>query len=395
MADEITTSRLRPQLLGRMTQRAVVEALKARGPMSRADIARITGISPTTVSSAVVQLLKSNWVVETDAEITGPGRPGKILRFASDGVQVLGIAVEPEWCEMMVGGLDGTPAPRKHYRFPTPNTYARLLAEIERHARRWIDALEIRTLGLGVALPGLIDPTGDRATFSPNFHQTDDERPGADLAERLQLPTALVQEGDGLCLAEARINATDDLAIIDYTGGLGASRLINGRLLNRNLGLPTELGHITAVPQGLKCGCGNRGCLETLATDMAFARLISEKLKRPLTVDEAFDAVQHERVDAQDAIDSVMDALATAVAAVMNLYNPPRIVMHGRLLRLAPDLPAKLEERAKVRILTPYRDRVKLQLSRSSKAEGALIGILNHLFEQLGPQLPAVPLVNL
>src|SRR5256885_511717 len=79
MTDEVT-SHLRPQLLGRMTQRAVVEALRAKGPMSRADISRLTGISPTTVSSAVTQVLRAGLVEETDAAITGPGRPGKILR---------------------------------------------------------------------------------------------------------------------------------------------------------------------------------------------------------------------------------------------------------------------------------------------------------------------------
>ena len=66
-----------------MTQRAVVEALKSQGPISRADIARLTGISPTTVSSAVTQVLNAGYIEETDAEITGPGRPGKILRHST------------------------------------------------------------------------------------------------------------------------------------------------------------------------------------------------------------------------------------------------------------------------------------------------------------------------
>src|SRR5262245_12272347 len=165
MPEEVT-SHLRPQLLGRMTQRAVVEALRAKGPMSRADISRLTGISPTTVSSAVTQVLKAGLVEETDVAITGPGRPGKILRLAAAAVQVIGGAVEPEWSEMVVGGLDGEAIPGRGVRFPTPNTYARLLAEIERHARVWIDAPDVRSLGLGLSLPGMIDPTGDRSVFS-------------------------------------------------------------------------------------------------------------------------------------------------------------------------------------------------------------------------------------
>lgn len=386
MADEIT-SPLRPQLLGRMTQRAVVEALKARGPMSRADISRITGISPTTVSSAVVQVLKAGFVEETDAEITGPGRPGKILRLGRDTVQVLGVSVEPEWCELVVGGLDGLTA-RRAIRFPTPNTYVRLLAEIERHAHKWLTIPGVRTLGLGLSLPGLLDPTQDLTAFSPNFHQTDGQRPGRDLAERLQIPAVLVQESDALCLAERRAHHAEDLAVLDYTGGLGAGGIAGGRLLKRHLGLPTELGHLTAVPGGLRCGCGNLGCIETVATDTAFARLVSEKLNTSLTVDEAFTAVKEARVDARPELERVVDYLAVAVAALGNLYAPPLIVLHGRLLDMDPELMVRLESKAKPRLLAPLRDRCRLAKSKSSKAHGALFGILDHLFDELGPLLP-------
>jgi predicted NBD/HSP70 family sugar kinase len=388
MADEIT-SPLRPQLLGRMTQRAVVETLRAHGPLSRADISRLTGISPTTVSSAVVQVLKAGFAEETDAEITGPGRPGKLLRLAATTTQVVGLSVTPEWCEMTTGGLDGHLHAKRHARFPTPNTYAQLLAEVERVAHRWLAAADIRTLGLGISLPGMIDPTGDKSVFSPNLHQTDNEQPGRDLAERLGLPTVLIQENDALCLAERRVHRTDDLAVIDYTGGLGVGRLIGGRLLNRHVGLPTELGHVTTVPDGEPCGCGNRGCLETVATDAAFARRVAARINRRLTADEVFAAIAADKIDPEPDLGRVLDNLAVAVAAVTNLFAPPLIVLHGRLLDLAPDLIVRLAERAAGRKLAPFRDRCRLAKAATTKSQGAVAGIIDHLFEQMGPTLPA------
>lgn len=393
MPDEVT-SHLRPQLLGRMTQRAVVEALRGKGPMSRADISRLTGISPTTVSSAVTQVLRAGLVEETDAAITGPGRPGKILRLAAATAQVVGVSVEPEWCGMVAGGLDGQPRPGRHARFPTPNTYARLLAEVERHARKWIDAPGVRTLGLGLSLPGLIDATGDRAVFSPNLHQTDDQRPGHDLRDRLGLETVVLQESDALCLAERRVHRTDDLAILDFVAGLGIGVLTGGRLLHRHLGLPRELGHVTAVFDGEPCGCGNRGCLETVATDTAFARAVSARVGRPLTVDEACDLVRAGKVTAAAELDRVLDYLAVAVAAVANLFAPPLIVVHGRLLDLAPDVIDRLTERSRLRELAPLRDRCRLAKSSTTKAQGAVAGILDHVFETLGPMLPLRGMTN-
>jgi N-acetylglucosamine repressor len=388
MPDEVT-SHLRPQLLGRMTQRAVVEALRVKGPMSRADISRLTGISPTTVSSAVTQVLKAGLVEESDAAITGPGRPGKILRLAAAAAQVIGVSVEPEWCEIVGGGLDALPHPDRHVRFPTPNTYARLLAEIERHARPWIDTPDVRTLGLGLSLPGMIDPTGDRAVFSPNLHQTDDQRPGHDLADRLGLETIVLQESDALCLAESRAHRTADLAILDFVGGLGIGVLTGGRLLHRHMGLPRELGHVTAVLDGEPCGCGNRGCLETVATDAAFARAVSAKVGRPLTPDEACTLVRSGKVAAVAEIDRVLDYLSVAVAAVANLFAPPLIIVHGRLLDLAPDLVDRLAERSRPRKLRPLREHCRLARSVTTKAQGAVAGILAHVFESLGPMIPA------
>lgn len=381
MSDEIT-SNLRPQLLGRMTQRAVVEALRSKGPMSRADIARLTGISPTTVSSAVTQVVRAGLIEETDAEITGPGRPGKILRLTADSAQVIGVSVEPEFCEMILGGVDGNPNPDSRVRFPTPNTYTRLLAEIERTARPWFARPNTRTLGLGLSLPGIIDPTGERSVFSPNFHQTDDQRPGHDLRERLGCTTVLIQESDALCLAEQRVHGVDDLAIIDYAGGLGVGGLVGGRLLGRHVGLPRELGHVMVVRDGERCGCGSTGCLETVATDTAFARLVSAKLKRSLTVEEALAVADQHPVE----LDTVLEYLAVAVAAVTNLFAPPLIVLHGRMLERA-DLMAQLTERAARRKLAPFRERCRLVRASTTKAEGSVAGILDHLFEELGPTL--------
>jgi N-acetylglucosamine repressor len=289
---------------------------------------------------------------------------------------------------MVAGGLDGRPLPGRHVRFPTPNTYVRLLAEVERHARDWIDAPGVRTLGVGLTLPGLIDPTGDRAVFSPNLHQTDDQRPGHDLADRLGLPTDVLQESDGLCLAERRVHGTDDLAVIDYVGGLGIGVMCAGRLLHRHLGLPRELGHVTAVLDGEPCGCGNRGCLETVATDAAFARAVSARVGRPLTADEACDLVRAGRVAAAAEVDRVLDYLAVAVAAVANLFAPPLIVMHGRLLDTAPDLIDRLTDRSRGRELAPLRERCRLVKSSTTKAQGAVAGILDRVFEALGPMLP-------
>ncbi len=384
---DAVTSHVRPKLLGRMTQRAVVEALNARGPLSRMDIARATGISATTVSGAVGLLVDAGFVEDDARTIDGPGRPRQLLRLAGTS-QVIGVAVEPDWCELAAGGLDGRPDPGRHARFPTPDSYPELLAAIEHHARGWMANHPGRTLGLGMSLPGVIDPTGRRAVFSPNLHQTDDQRPADDLAARLGLPVTAGHEMDNLCLAERRSRRLDDLAVIDFSGGLGVGILAGGRPLSRRHGLPLELGHITIAAGGDRCGCGNRGCLETVATDAAFARRVSATAGRPLARDEALaEAAAHPTRFAAD-VAATLDGLATAVAAVVNLFAPPLVVLHGRLLDLAPDLLDRLRTLAAARTLPPFRDRLRLVRAGDTKASGAMAAVLEGLFEALGPLPP-------
>lgn len=386
-ADEVT-SRVRPQLLGRMTQRAVVEALAAAGPLSRMDIARRTGISATTVSSAVALLAEAGFVEDDQRAVAGPGRPRQLLRLAGSS-QVIGLSVEPECCELVAGGLDGRPAPGRHARFPTPDTYHELLAAVEHHAGGWAASHPGRTLGLGLSLPGVIDPTGERAVFSPNLHQTDDHRPAADLSARLRLPVTAAHDLDALCLVERRGRGGGDLAVIDFSRGLGVGVLVGGRPLTRRHGLPMELGHITVAPGGPLCGCGNRGCVESVATDAAFARRVSARAGHTLSVDEALHVARGNPADVAADVEAVLDALAVAVAAVVNLFAPPLVVLHGRLLDLAPDLLDRLRDRAAARSLPPFRAGLKLDRARCTKAHGAMAAVLEQLFESLGPLDPA------
>ena len=385
---EAVISHVRPKLLGRMTQRAVVEALNAAGPLSRMDIARRTGISATTVSGAVGHLVEAGYVEDDARHIDGPGRPRQLLRLATAS-QVIGVGIETDWCELAAGGLDGKPAAGRHARFPTPDTYPALLAAVERHARGWMTGHPGRTLGLGMSLPGVIDPTGQRAVFSPNLHQTDDQRPADDLAAPLGLPVTAGHEMDNLCLAERRGRRVDELAVIDHSSGLGVGILTGGRPLSRRHGLPLELGHVTVAAGGDLCGCGNRGCLETVATDAAFARRAAATAGRPLTRDEAFAAALATPGRFAADLAATLDGLATAVAAVVNLFAPPLVVLHGQLLDLAPDALDRLQALAATRCLPPFRDRLQLTRAGATKATGAMAAVLEQLFESLGPLPPA------
>src|SRR5205807_5237105 len=122
----------------------------------------------------------------------------------------------------------------------------------------------------GVSMPGLLHRREKRTVFSPNLHQTDGRRLGEDLRNALRIETAILQESHALCLAELTYGAArgvSDFAMLDVSEGLGVGVVNGGRILEGHSGLGGELGHVTVDIHGEPCGCGNHGCLETVATD--------------------------------------------------------------------------------------------------------------------------------
>src|SRR6478735_2691328 len=98
---------IRPALLGKFNEREVLRLLQARGPLSRAEVARESGLSAPTVSKAVASLLRAGLLEEADAPELARGRPAPRLRLATTSAQVLGIAVDAGHCEVVSAGLDG------------------------------------------------------------------------------------------------------------------------------------------------------------------------------------------------------------------------------------------------------------------------------------------------
>jgi predicted NBD/HSP70 family sugar kinase len=263
-----------------------------------------------------------------------------------------------------------------------------LIAALEEHCRELLAGVTGKAHGIGVSVPGLINDRLEEIVFSPNLHALDKRNPARDLQQRLGIPCQLVQETDALCLSERLFGdarGLDDFAVLDAATGLGLSVMSGGRLLAGHSGMAGEVGHITVDPAGVRCGCGNRGCLETLATDSALLRLLAEKVRRSLDVDEAAALLDERSADFQHELRTVSEYLAIAIAAVINIFNPTTLFVHGRLLAGAPDRFARVLERVKQRTLTASLAECTIVATRSSKRQGAIAGIMHHLTDAWAP----------
>lgn len=384
-----------PSLVGKLNQRQVLRVIESRGPLSRAEVGRETGLSAPTVSKAVALLLEAGLLEESSADTNEParGRPAPRLRLATNTAQVVGIAVDAGHCEVVSAGLDG--ALHDDIRsIRTPATYPELLQSLEIALREVMNKPGIRTLGIGLSLPGLVDYRRNCGVLSPNVPITNSRTPAADLAAQLGVTCIFLQETHALCLAEryyGLAQGMDDFALIDVGAGVGMGIMSGGRLLKGQSGLAGEIGHITAVAEGgRKCGCGNTGCLETVASDSALAWHASQKLGRAVSVDEVIELAISGSIDLRAELLEVAGFVGIGVAAAINLFNPATVFIHTPLFEIDPSLFELVVDKARERALPPSFADCRIVRAKGSKRQGAIAGIIQHLADSIVPVVSPV-----
>ena len=382
-----TRSLIQPVLLSRINERQILRMLLEQGALSRAEIARVAGIGPPTVSRAVEALLLSGFV-EEDAPQAAFGRPAKKLRLAVRSSQVLGLVLDAERCRVACAGLDGKVHADRTRTFTTPDTYEELLRLAASFLTELIGLPDVATLGVGISMPGLVDTNLKQGLLSPNLPITNGCSPGRDLERLIGVECVLVQEEHALCLAERYFGSArglENFAMLDVSTGVGLGVMSGGRLLTGQSGLAGEIGHITVDLRGRRCGCGNRGCLETVACDTALAAIVSQRVGRKLDFEEVAALVEAGQLTLVEELETLCEYLAVALAVVINLFNPASVFVHGKLFGLDPNLFPRLLTETKLRALSPSFSECRIIQARGSKRQGAIAAVIDHLIDAIVP----------
>lgn len=380
-------SHIQPVLLGKLNERQVLRTVLTQGPLSRADLSRATGIAPPTVSKAVDTLLAAGELEEQDPAAAF-GRPAKRLALASRASQVLGLVIDAGTCRVVAAGLDGVMGANSVREFETPATYDELITSAANHARELMEQSSVKTLGLGISLPGLVDYRQKRSLLSPNIPITNGRKPGEDLHEELGIESVLAQEEHALCLAErcfGDARGLDDFAILDVSTGVGLGVMSGGRLLHGRRGLAGEIGHITVDIDGSLCGCGNSGCLETVACDSALAKIVSQRIGFRVTIEDILIRSRAGVFVLPEEVRRLSEYLAVALAAVLNLFNPSSLFVHGRAFELDSSLFGEVLRKTERRALAPSFADCKIVQARGSKRQGAIAAIIEHIVDRRVP----------
>ncbi|UBU17971.1 ROK family transcriptional regulator [Nonomuraea gerenzanensis] len=374
----------------RLHRRLVLRTLRDHGPQPRAGLARRLGLSPTTMTKVVAQLLDEGLVSEgaTDGPGTRVGRPSTGIRLRPDARQVIGVQVGAGTVRLGLCDLKARARDVRSFGFDVAGEPPeRVVARIAEAAGVLAEQAGDRLLGIGVAAPGPVDPGQRRNVLSVNLGWRDVAF--SDPLERaLGVPAVVDHNVRAMALAEARYGDTggaDPLLYVYVRTGVGAGLVIGGQPFRTGTHGVTELGHLRVAEHGRPCACGATGCLETVAAEPYLAEQARVLLARDSADPLADLAAAAEGGDgrAVAVLDEVVDRLATGLASAVNLLNPA-LIMLGGAFRTAPEpVFDQLRQALRARAFPVLRDAVQVRratLGPDAGVVGSAAVALDRLF---------------
>lgn len=254
----------------------VLELIRSRQPVARADLSRLSGLQPSTVSAIVEQLLLEGWISEGAVVKRPRGRRPTMLSL-NDQLVILVADLRPKQAIVAVVDLNGRFLSREAIPLVSDpeRAVSSIIACMQTMRTRHLD----KTFeGIGISVPGRVDPELQRLVLAPNLKWS-----GYDMKGVIEQGTGLAVEIDNAanaCLLSelwfGRMDGVRNAVLVTISEGVGAAILANGHLVVGHGGLAGEFGHVPIDPAGPLCGCGQHGCWEVFASSRAAIRYYSE-----------------------------------------------------------------------------------------------------------------------
>lgn len=330
----------KPSSIRAVNRSILLELIRRRQPIARAELARITGIFRSSVSDIVDELIAGELVIEKRATPSKRGRVPMSLYLNDAKWPILGLNIRPRHFQLAFAGLSGRI--QKTWIFETPTSPRQLvhsIAEAVNHARTEVlNGSNFRHIG--VAIPGHVDATTGRILWIP----THTELTGFSITAEIEHHTGISALADNDCnvgalselwLAkeERKDRATDFVFLNVSDFGTGCGAVVNGEIyLGHDAKFAAEFGHMTVVPDGHPCQCGRRGCWEQYVSNFATWR--SFKPRVPFTVENFEKMLDMARAgDARTlmCLSETAKYLSLGISNIGFALNPAEVVIAGRL----------------------------------------------------------------
>jgi predicted NBD/HSP70 family sugar kinase/biotin operon repressor len=365
--------------------RAILLALLRQEHVSRVQLAELTGLSTTTITNLVTELLEQGIVVEEGTETLerrpGAGRPRMALRLVPEARYAIGVHIGVGSVRVAITDLRATILHSRFLDHPLDRSAETVLAETAQLIRCVAGESKISlqdVIGIGIGASGLVNPAIGVNLIAPNLGWRD-VMIGDRLSEDLGLPVRVDNNVRAMALGEALFGPAQNVRVLAFVYariGVGAGLVVDGQLQWGSGAGAGEIGHTTIVPDGgALCRCGNTGCLETLVSEPAIMALARAMIERDgqsrlaacvreaneVTIEQVFAAGRAGDVATQTMLAERARYMGIALANLVNILNPDLILLGGIFAQGQDLLLPTVEATVRQRAFANLGERVKLQ----------------------------------
>jgi predicted NBD/HSP70 family sugar kinase len=358
-----------------INRQIALNLIRARQPISRADLARLMQMRRGAVSLLVNELIEEGIIFEGATGETSRGRKPKFLFVDTRSRCAVAVDIRPTRTSFMVTDLVGRPLVEVT-SFPTERDPKRFVAELAKRIRRVLsDHPELGDCaGVGIVVPGMVDRTGSRVLFAPRLGWHDLSLLGP-LETAIGLPVSIENSGRACALAQLWATRSggdtpDDFVFVSVSDGLGVGVMVRGELLRGQHNVAGEFGHMALSLDGPLCACGARGCFEAYVSNLAtlsryFGRNLEEELPLPiesatLTIDDLIALAHSGDSNALGALQSTARYLGLGLASLVNAVDPARIYIGGEITAAWNLIEGTVRSSLKERTLRPVGRNVEI-----------------------------------
>jgi predicted NBD/HSP70 family sugar kinase len=328
-----------------MTRAAVLALLARQGPLSRAEIAERLELSPATVTTITRKLLADGLVTEGGPRPPQAGRPSIPVALAPGAAHAIGVQVAREHVTVVLTRLDASTVHGRTHGFDpeAPGSFGKL-TELIRAEIGYAAGNGLPLLGVGVAVPGVVDP--ETGTLRMSVRLGWNGMPlAALLREALGLPVFVDNDISAVTAAERLYGPgadCSDFLLVAIGQGIGLGMVLDGAPYRGAAGAAGELGHMPILTAGPVCSCGNRGCLETQVSTEALLRRARKLgvVPREADLGDLRAAADGGSAKAQSLLGQAGELLGRVLAGSVNLLGPQAVVVIGEITVLWPHLAA-------------------------------------------------------
>ncbi len=322
------------ELLRDLNSSLLIELVREARPISRADLARQSGLSPATVSNIVGRLIERGILVEVATAPANGGRPPVLLDIDATGGYVIGIKLRGDGLTSVVCDLDAQVVASLELAVSlvgNPQTAIDAIVSETARALKLAAVPPTKVLGVGIGLSGVVDSRAGVCRFS-HLLQWRDVELVEPLRDELGLPVWVDHDMNALAVAEKWSGdalANRNFVTLSVGRGIGLGIVIDRVPYRGATGAAGELGHMVVAPDGPQCECGRRGCLEALVGEDAIRRRLGERLGRQVTREQLVELTAHGDEAAVELVQEAGQTLGLAVANMVTLLNPELLIICG------------------------------------------------------------------